>query len=79
MPPSRETHYDLIKDFFKNDAADKKGYYNVTDVEELKSDISRRRMWKVYTSMLDKILQYDPKLCSVVDVGCGMGNFLHYS
>lgn len=72
---NKKLHYELTKKFFRKNAADKKGYYNSKDAEALKQDIRNRRMWEIYSSSLDGVLQNNPSIDSVIDVGCGMGNF----
>ena len=72
---NKKMHYELTKKFFRKNAADKKGYYNSKDGEALKQDIQNRRMWEIYSSSLDGVLQNNPNIESVIDVGCGMGNF----
>ena len=71
----KKMHYDLTKKFFRKNAADKKGYYDTKDAEELKQGINKRIMWNIYLQSLDEILQNNSNINSVIDVGCGMGNF----
>jgi ubiquinone/menaquinone biosynthesis C-methylase UbiE len=71
----KKLHYELTKNYFIENAVDKRGYYRSKNVEEIKNDIQKREMWDVYTSILKNILQDNPELTSVADIGCGMGNF----
>jgi len=72
---NKKLHYELTKKFFRKNAADKKGYYNSKDAEAVKQEIQNRRMWEIYSSSLDRVLQNNRSIDSVIDVGCGMGNF----
>ena len=72
---NKKLHYELTKNFFRKNAADKKGYYNSKDEETVKQEIQNRRMWEIYSSSLDGVLQNNRSIDSVIDVGCGMGNF----
>jgi ubiquinone/menaquinone biosynthesis C-methylase UbiE len=69
-------HYDLIQDYFRKDVQDKKNYYSSYDKEKLHDQIKRREMWGCYQSSLQYIIDLDKNLLSVIDLGCGMGNFL---
>lgn len=65
---NKELHYELVRRYFKKNAT-------LKSPEEVKREIKKRIMWKVYTSTLDEILQNNGEISSVIDVGCGMGNF----
>ncbi len=71
----KKLHYESIKKYFRKSAADKRGFYSSKSTEGAKRELKKRNMWKIYTSALDGILKDDIKLSSVIDVGCGMGNF----
>jgi len=70
-----KAHYELTKKYFAKNAADKKGYYESKNINEIKQDIKKRSDWNNYTSTLDEILNKDRQIRNVIDVGCGMGNF----
>jgi SAM-dependent methyltransferase len=72
---TKKLHYALVKKYFRKDAAKRKGYYDSKDIEELKYDLKKRKIWKIYTSTLDEILHKNAEIFNVIDVGCGMGNF----
>ena len=73
----KKLYYDSIKKYFRKDAADRKGYYKDKTIVELRNGLLKRTMWKIYIKSLDEILQNNPEINSVVDVGCGMGNFTY--
>lgn len=73
--PDKKSHYESIKKYFIKSAADKKGYYKSKDINEIKKDFKKRSDWSNYTSALDEILKIDRQIFSVIDIGCGMGNF----
>jgi ubiquinone/menaquinone biosynthesis C-methylase UbiE len=73
---NKKLHYRMIKNYFLKDSTDKKDFYNLKNREEIKQDLKKRNMWKIYTSTLDEILNNDTKISNVVDVGCGIGNFI---
>ncbi len=72
---NKTLHYELTKDYFKKSAAGRKGYYIDKSLDEIKYDIQKRKMWKIYVSVLDKLLQNNSKIINILDAGCGMGNF----
>lgn len=72
---NKTLHYELTKEYFKKSAAGKKGYYVEKSLDEVKYDLKKRKMWKIYGSVLDKLLQNNLKIFNLLDAGCGMGNF----
>ncbi len=70
-----DSHYELVKKYFRKSAEDKKRFYSFKSKEEIEKEIKKRSMWKIYTSILDEILQKDAEITSVIDIACGMGNF----
>ena len=73
LKEDRKIHYQTIKSYFKNQVKDKKGYYT-KNIDEIKQDITQREMWDLYKSCLDDLIKNNPKITSVIDVGCGMGH-----
>lgn len=71
----KKLHYGLTKEYFRKSAANKKGYYENKSIEEIRRDLLKRKMWKIYIASLNKILQNNSGIISVLDAGCGMGNF----
>lgn len=72
---NKKLHYELTREYFRKDAAEKSGYYSAKDAEEIKYNMQQREMWEIYISNLDEILQNNSEITSVIDVGCGMGQF----
>jgi tRNA G46 methylase TrmB len=75
LEKDKKLHYELTKKYFRKSATFKEGYYTTKNTEELKQEIRKRDMWDIYSSNLDEILQNNYESKSVIDVGCGMGNF----
>jgi len=76
LDKDKKLHYELIKKYFRKSADLKEGYYTTKKKGELKKHIRKRDMWDIYISSLDEILRNDSESKSVIDVGCGMGNFI---
>jgi len=72
---NKTLHNKITKDYFKKSAAGKKGYYIEKSIDEVKYDLKKRKMWKIYVLVLEKLLQNDSKIINLLDAGCGMGNF----
>jgi len=75
LEKEKKMHYELTKKYFRKSATSKKGYYTTKNTEELKQKIRKRDMWDIYSSSLNEILQNNSESKSVIDVGCGMGEF----
>jgi len=75
LEKGKKLHYELTKKYFRKSATFKEGYYTTKNTEELKQQIRKRDMLDIYSSSLDEILQNNSESKSVIDVGCGMGNF----
>lgn len=71
----KKLHYKLTKQYFRKSAANKMGYYDAKTGRELKHDIKQRKIWEICNSILDEILQNNPEITKVTDVGCGIGDF----
>ena len=69
-------HYENVKTFFKKSAEDKYDFYDFKSNKKVERQLKKRSMWKVYTSTLNEIIQSDFKISNVIDVACGMGNFI---
>ncbi len=72
----KKTHYALVRKYFNNDASDYRQYYEGHDIEKIRRKLQKRSDWTTYTTVLDGLLSKNQKVESVVDVGCGIGNFL---
>ncbi len=72
----KKLHYEFIKKYFIESAANKKGYYKSKDIHEIKQDTKKRSDWRNYTSSLEEILKNDKQIENAIDIGCGMGNFI---
>ena len=75
LEKDKKLHYKLTKKYFRKNATLKKGYYASKYTEELKQQIRKRDMWEIYYSSLEEILENNSDSTSIIDVGCGMGNF----
>jgi ubiquinone/menaquinone biosynthesis C-methylase UbiE len=69
------SHYKLVERYFRESAINKGGYYDAKNKEKFKHDAQQLKIWEICTSILDKILQNNPKTMKVIDVGCGIGDF----
>lgn len=69
-------HYDLIKNYFKNSAQQKKGYYKGKTFCQIENNLKKREMWKFYINLLDHLIKENTKINRVIDAGCGMGNLV---
>jgi len=76
LTPEKKAHYELVKTYFNKDAFEYRHYYEGDNIEEIQYKLRRRNDWNTYTSVLDDLLMTDRTMDSVVDVGCGIGNFL---
>jgi len=74
LDDEKNIHYEAIKEFFRRDNPKRAGLYD-KDAKELKKELQKRKMWRAYISSLNEILDDIPEIKSVIDVGCGMGNF----
>jgi ubiquinone/menaquinone biosynthesis C-methylase UbiE len=72
---NKTLHYKLTKDYFRKSVTVKRGYYIDKSLDEVKCDIQKRTMWKIYVLVLKKLLQNDSNIINLLDAGCGMGNF----
>lgn len=72
---NKKLHYEMTKEYFRESALHKKGYYDAKNRGKLKHDIWQLKIWKICTSILDKLLQNNPEIIKVIDVGCGKGDF----
>jgi ubiquinone/menaquinone biosynthesis C-methylase UbiE len=68
-------HYENVKKFFRKSAAEKKYFYDLQSDKNVERELKKRSMWKVYTLILEEILQSDSNISNAIDVACGMGNF----
>ena len=75
LEKDKKIHYELTRKYFRKNANFKEGYYTTKNTEEIKQEIGKRVMWNIYSSSLDEILKNNHESKSVIDVGCGMGNF----
>jgi len=75
LEKDKKLHYELTKKYFIKNASFREKYYITKNTEEIKKEIGKRDMWDIYSSSLDGILQNNSESKSVIDVGCGMGNF----
>ena len=73
---NKNLHYSMIKNYFIKDSTYKKNFYNFKNRKEIEQELKKLKIWKIYTSILDEILQNDKKISNVVDIGCGIGNFI---
>ena len=72
----KNLHYELIRNYFKNSAQQKKGYYKGKTFNQIETKLKKREMWKSYISLLDNIIDGNKKINRAIDVGCGMGNLV---
>ncbi|KYK33143.1 MAG: hypothetical protein AYK22_01145 [Thermoplasmatales archaeon SG8-52-3] len=71
----KEAHYEFVKNYFKKSAEENKKFYSLKNKDDVEKQIKKRRMWKIYTSILDKIIKKDSEISNVIDIACGIGNF----
>lgn len=71
----KKLHYELVKNYFREIAIDKEGYYGIKVSGKLQHDKSQFKIRKICNSNLKKILHENPKISRVIDVGCGIGDF----
>lgn len=69
------SHYKLVERYFRESAINKGGYHDAKNKGKFKHDAQQLKIWEICTSILDKILQNNPKTMKVIDVGCGIGGF----
>lgn len=67
--------YKDLNIYFKNDLKEKKDFYKNKSETEILKELNKREMWKIYNKVLDELIEKNNH-SSVIDVGCGMGNFL---
>lgn len=71
----KKLHYKLIKDFFRETANSKMGYYDTRNVEELTHDSQQNKIWDICIKFLEKITRNSSELSRIIDLGCGIGDF----
>ncbi len=71
----KELHYKLIKDFFRETANNKLGYYDTKNVEKLTHDSQQNKILEICIKFLDKITKNCSELSKIIDLGCGIGDF----
>lgn len=71
----KKLHYELTKQYFREIAINKGGYYDAKDRGDLRHDVCQRKIWEICTSILGGILPNNPEITRVIDVGCGIGDF----
>ncbi len=71
----KNNRYDVVNKYFKNDLKEKKDFYKNRSDSEISKELNKRQMWKIYTKVLDELIEQNNH-SSIIDVGCGIGNFL---
>ena len=71
----KKLHYELVKNYFREIAIDKEGYYGIKISWKLQHDKSQFKIMEICNSNLKKILHENPKISRVIDIGCGIGDF----
>jgi ubiquinone/menaquinone biosynthesis C-methylase UbiE len=69
----KKLHYNLTKEYFKESATYKMGYYDTKSKLNLKHDSKQYKIWEICTSFFDK--KINSKIKKIIDVGCGIGDF----
>ena len=65
-------HYESIKNYFTERAYDKNGFYGFN--WKFQHNKYQFKIWEICNSHLRKILNENPKISRVIDVGCGRGD-----
>jgi ubiquinone/menaquinone biosynthesis C-methylase UbiE len=68
---NKKLHYEKVKRYFRENIEDKNGYHKTT-----KSYMQRHKIMDLYFSILKNIMNNNDNIKSVIDVGCGSGNFI---
>jgi ubiquinone/menaquinone biosynthesis C-methylase UbiE len=71
----KEKHNKLTKDFFKECANEKMGYYDAKKKVKLDHSSKQYKIWNLCTSCIDKLINNNKNIKKVIDVGCGIGDF----
>jgi ubiquinone/menaquinone biosynthesis C-methylase UbiE len=67
----KTAHYKIIKDFFLENVQKDKGYYEIS-----KHDPRQKKIFDLSLSHLKDIVQQNNGLTTVLDAGCGVGDFI---
>jgi len=70
-----EGHYEKTKDFFRTSAIEKQGYYNAKTGGALKHSPWIIVIRKMILKIISGILEADPDINSLSDIGCGRADF----
>jgi len=71
-----KNHYEKTKEFHRISAVEKNGYYDaMVGNRPLKHIFPQLRVRNIVRSKLDQLTGYDSGISSLVDVGCGRGDF----
>lgn len=68
-------HYQRTKEFFGSSAREKRGYYDAKIGGRLEHNPWQKLIRKMIIKRLDELFTLDKNLKSLIDVGCGNGDF----
>jgi ubiquinone/menaquinone biosynthesis C-methylase UbiE len=71
----KKLHYKLIKDYFRETANRKMGYYDTKNVEKLTHDYQQNKIWGICLEFIDEITKNRTEISSITELGCGIGDF----
>lgn len=65
-----------IKEYFKDESTRKINFYGNKERDQIDKSLKKRSMWKIYKQSIELILKECTQVNMVLDVGCGIGNFI---
>ena len=71
----KKMHYNAVSRYFRYSAINKEGYYNAPSENKLKYDLQQYKVLNIFNSIIDQIFQKKSEIRTVLDVGCGNGDF----
>lgn len=72
---NRDEHYRATKQYMLTSARERDGYYDAADGARRKHTVWQRRIRALVLRELAGLIERDSTITSVVDVGCGRGDF----
>ncbi len=71
----KDEHYEATKQYMRRSALERDGYYDARAGGPLKHTVWQRRIRRMVLRELSHIMRKDAGLASLLDVGCGRGDF----
>ncbi len=72
---NKDEHYAKTKKYMLKSAEERDGYYDAVDGAPLKHTVWQKRIRSLVLNQMARLIDRDPTIESVVDVGCGRGDF----